>query len=121
MSTMHGIGGADDWSADSREIRAEASRAEETGAPHRKGWKLALGVLLLLVALGSLVGAVAQYIGESSSGFGAGEPLGLYLIGMLLGDSCSWWCLPSSPPGSSGAGVAGSDLFASCGTPDALW
>ncbi|MFD5821650.1 hypothetical protein [Nesterenkonia xinjiangensis] len=85
MSTMHGIGGADDWSADSREIRAEASRAEETGAPHRKGWKLALGVLLLLVALGSLVGAVAQYIGESSSGFGAGEPLGLYLIGMLLG------------------------------------
>lgn len=80
MSTMHGIGGADDWSADPREIRAE-----DPGAPHRKGWKLALGLLLLLVALGALAGAVVQHMGDASSGFAAGEPLGVYLIGLLLG------------------------------------
>ncbi|GAB3191123.1 hypothetical protein GCM10027061_18080 [Nesterenkonia suensis] len=82
---MHGIGGADDWSADPRKIRAEDGPADDPGALHRKGWKLALGILLLLVALGSLGGAVAQYIGDTSSGVAAGEPLGVYLIGLLLG------------------------------------
>lgn len=75
MSTMGGLGGldgAEDWST-------------ETGEPHRKGWKLLVGILLLLVAAGVVVGTVAQYIGDASSGFAAGEPLGIYLIGLLLG------------------------------------
>ncbi|WP_344684392.1 MULTISPECIES: hypothetical protein [Actinomycetes] len=70
MSTMPGLGEAEDWSAD---------------APHRKLWKLLLGVLLLLVAVGVVIGAAAQYAGDTSSGFAAGDPLGVYLIGMLLG------------------------------------
>lgn len=72
MSATREIDGADDGDTASPPTR-------------RKTWRLLLGVLLLLISAGTIAGGIAQYMGESAAGFGAGEEfLGSHVIELLL-------------------------------------